>query len=35
MKVIPQYKVIGPNNYDRIILNVKKINAERYDTGHS
>ena len=25
MNVIPQYKVIGPYNYDRIIHNLKKI----------
>ena len=24
MNVIPQYKVIGPYNYDRIIHNIKK-----------
>ena len=24
MKVIPQYKVIGPYNYDRIIYNIEK-----------
>ena len=24
MKVIPQYKVIGPYNYDRIIHNIEK-----------
>ena len=24
MNVIPQYKVIGPNNYDRIMHNIKK-----------
>ena len=24
MTVIPQYKVIGPYNYDRIIHNIKK-----------
>ena len=29
MKVIPQYKVIGPYNYDRIIHNIEKINAKR------
>ena len=30
MKVITQYKVIGPYNYDRIIHNIeKKINAKR------
>ena len=25
MKVIPQYKVIDPYNYDRIIRNIEKI----------
>ena len=25
MNVIPQYKVIGPYNYDRIMYNIKKI----------
>ena len=25
MNVIPQYKVIGPYNYDMIIHNIKKI----------
>ena len=25
MNVIPQYKVIGPYNYGRIIHNIKKI----------
>ena len=25
MNVIPQYKVIGPYKYDRIIHNIKKI----------
>ena len=29
MKVIPQYKVIGPYNYDRIIYNLEKINPKR------
>ena len=28
MNVIPQYKVIGPYNYDRIILNIKKLCLE-------
>ena len=30
MNVVPQYKVIGPYNYDRIIHN-KKIYAQRQD----
>ena len=25
MNLIPQYKVIGPDNYDRMIHNIKKI----------
>ena len=29
MKLIPQHKVIGPYNYDRIIHNIEKINAKR------
>ena len=33
MKVIPQCKVIGPYNYDRIIQNREKINAKRQDIG--
>ena len=32
MNVIPQYKVIGPYNYDRIIHNIKKY-AKRQDIG--
>ena len=28
MNVVPQYKVIGPYNYDRIIRNKKKIMLE-------
>ena len=35
MKVIPQYKVIGPYNYDRIIHNTEKINAKRQDIGQT
>ena len=31
MKVIPQYKVIGPYNYDRIIHNIGKKYAKRQD----
>ena len=31
MKVIPQYKVIGPYNYDRIIHNIEKNYAKRQD----
>ena len=33
MNVIPQYKVIGPYNYDRIIHNIKKKYAKRQDIG--
>ena len=33
MKVIPQYKVIGPFCYDRIIQNIEKNSAEKQDTG--
>ena len=32
MKVIPEYKVIGPYNYDRIIHTIEKNHAERRDT---
>ena len=35
MKVIPQYKVIGPYNYDKIIHNIEKNNAKRQDTGYT
>ena len=35
MKVIPQYKVIGPYNYDRIIHNIVKIYAKRLDIGQT
>ena len=31
MKVIPQYKVIGNYNYERIIHNTEKIIAKRQD----
>ena len=31
MKVIPQYRVIGPFNYDRIIHNIGKKYVERQD----
>ena len=33
MKVIRQYKVIGPYNCDRIIHNIEKNNAKRQDIG--
>ena len=32
MNVVPQYKVIGPYDYDRIIHNIKKY-AKRQDIG--
>ena len=35
MKVIPQYKVIGPNNYDMIIQNIEKNDAKRQDIGQT
>ena len=35
MKVIPQYKVIGPYNYDRIILYKEKNYAQRQDIGQT
>ena len=33
MNFNPQYKVIGPYNYDRIIHNIGKIYAKRQDIG--
>ena len=35
MKVIPQYKVIGPYNYDRIICNIEKYYGKRQDIGQA
>ena len=35
MKVIQQYKVIGPYNYDRIIRNIEKNYAQRQDIGQT
>ena len=35
MKVIPQYKVIGPYNNDRIIHNIEKNYAMRQDIGQT
>ena len=38
MKVIPQYKVIGPCYYDRIIHNIENNNnnyAKRQDIGQT
>ena len=34
MNVVPQYKVLGPKNYDRIIHN-KKNYAKRRDIGQA
>ena len=35
MKVIPQYKVIGPYNYDRIMHNIETNYARRQDVGQT
>ena len=35
MKLIPQYKVIGPYNYDMIIHNIEKNYSKRQDIGHT
>ena len=35
MNVVPQYKVIGPCDYDRIIHNKKKIYVKRQDIGQT
>ena len=35
MKFIPQYKVIGPYNDDRIIRNIEKKYAQRQDIGQT
>ena len=35
MKVIPQYKVIGPYIYDRIIHNIKIMYGKRQDIGQT
>ena len=35
MNVVPQYRVIGPYNYDRIIHNNKKKYAKRQDIGQT
>ena len=35
MKVIPQHKVIGPYDYDRIIHNIEKTYAKRQDIGRT
>ena len=35
MKFIPQYKVIGLYNYDRIIHNIEENYAKRQDIGQT
>ena len=35
MKVILQYKEIGPCNYDRIIHNIEKNCAKKQDIGQT
>ena len=35
MNFNPQYKVIGPYNYDRILDNIEKNYAKRQDIGHT
>ena len=35
MKVIPQYKVIGAYNYDKIIRNIEKNYAKRQGLGQT
>ena len=35
MKVIPQYKVIGSYNYDRIIHNIENNYVKRQDIGQT
>ena len=35
MKFIPQYKVIGPYKYDRIIHNIENIHSKRQDIGQT
>ena len=35
MNFNPQYKVIGPYAYDRIIHNIEKIDAKRQDIGQT
>ena len=35
MKFIPQYKVIGPYNYDRIIHNIENNYSQRQDIGQT
>ena len=35
MKFVPQYKVIGPYNYHRIIHNIEQIYSKRQDIGQT
>ena len=35
MKVIPQYKVIGPYNYDKMMDNIEKKYSKRQDIGQT
>ena len=35
MKFIPQYKVIGPYSYDRIMHNIEKNYAKRQGIGQT
>ena len=35
MNFNPQYKVIGPNNYYKIIHNIEKNYAKRQDIGQT
>ena len=35
MNFNPQYKVIGPYNYDRIIHNIEKNYVKRQDIGQT
>ena len=35
MKIIPQQKVIGPYNYDRIIHNIEKKYSKTQDIGQT
>ena len=35
MNFIPQYRVIGPYNYDKIIHNIEKKYSKRQDKGQT
>ena len=35
MKFVPQYKIIGPDNYDRFIHNMEKNYSKRQDIGQT